>query len=210
MCFNAEVSLITYIIGLFGSFYLYQQNYKPEAIFYGLVIQMQLIEFLLWKNQPCNGNDEKNKKISTVGLFINHIEPFILWFAIIYFSKIKLPIMIHIFMCFFAILTFFYVKNILKDIQCTTVTEESEPHLHWLWNEGENKKIFYILFLLSLIFLSYYGLEHGVINSFLVLFSFSISLAIYGKKHSAGAMWCFAAAFAPIILSLIYHYLNKI
>lgn len=42
MCFNAKVSLITYIIGMLGSYYLYQTNHKPEAIFYGFVIQMQI------------------------------------------------------------------------------------------------------------------------------------------------------------------------
>ena len=54
MCFNAPVSLTTFLIGIIGSIRLFYLNYKAEAIFYAWVVLMQLIEFFLWRNQPCN------------------------------------------------------------------------------------------------------------------------------------------------------------
>lgn len=32
MCFNKEVSLTTYFIGMVGAALLFKQNYKPEAM----------------------------------------------------------------------------------------------------------------------------------------------------------------------------------
>ena len=48
MCFSSEVSLLAYITGLSGSVALFAIDRKPEAFFYGTVIQIQLIEYLLW------------------------------------------------------------------------------------------------------------------------------------------------------------------
>lgn len=88
--------------------------------------------------------------------------------------------------------------------QCTTVTKESDPHLHWKWNSEQYNLIVYIFFLIILILLSYYGLENGSINAFIILIGFLISIYIYGNKRSTGAMWCFMAAFAPWILYFLY------
>jgi len=200
MCFNAEVSIITYIIGMIGSILLFKKNYKPEAIFYGWVIQMQFIEFLLWKNQPCPS--DKNIKISETGMIINHLEPIILWLAILFFSRRKLPIFINVLMLIFIVSTFLYSKNI--KIQCTTVSAESKPHLHWKWNSANFSIPYYLLFLICLILLSYYGFNKGYINALIVLISFIISFMIYGNKNVVGAMWCFFAAFGPWVLLYLY------
>ena len=200
MCFNAEVSIITYIIGMIGSFLLFKKNYIPEAIFYAWVIQMQFIEFLLWKNQPCPSN--KNLQVSKTGMIINHLEPIILWLAILYFSKRKLPLMINVLMLIFIISTILYSLNL--KMECTTVSEQSKPYLHWKWNEGNFSAWYYVLFLVSLVVLSYYGLNKGYINSIIVLISFVVSLLIYQNKNVVGSMWCFFAAFGPWILLFLY------
>jgi hypothetical protein len=61
MCWSKEVSISTYVIGIIGCVILYNKGYKIEALFYGWVIQMQLIEYFLWAFQPCN--DENKPKI---------------------------------------------------------------------------------------------------------------------------------------------------
>lgn len=205
MCFNSKVSIITYIIGILGSLQLYKNNHIPESIFYGWVVQMQLIEFFLWRNQPCQGSALKNNINTTkIGTIINHLEPIVLWISIIYFSKLKLPKEVTTLMIVFTIITLYYTRNVLKNVECTTVTEESKPHLHWKWNQGKNFIPYYALFLISLVALSYYGLPRGNINAGIILLSFVLSLLIYGKKHSTGAVWCFAASFAPWILTGLY------
>jgi len=248
MCFNAPVSFATWLAGMSGSYYLYSLNKKPEAIFYAWVVQMQLVEFLLWKNQKCNKpscanldkecddlkkigsssetstcKDSKiekklpdslcnsnNKLISKIGLVVNHMEPIVLFGAITIFSTKKLPTIIILFMILFTIFTIFYSKEILdeaktnEDIACSIVTPESSPHLEWKWNEGPHAIYYYMVFLISLIILSIYGLENGEFNAIIVILSYSLSSYIYGDTKSTGAMWCFAAAFAPWILSVYY------
>ena len=44
MCFNAEISISTYIFGMLGCYILYLNNFIAEALFYFTVIQMQLID----------------------------------------------------------------------------------------------------------------------------------------------------------------------
>lgn len=207
MCFNKEVSLVTYFTGMIGAALLFKENYRPEAIFYAWVIQMQLIEYFLWKNQPCNTSTNTNNVNTTkFGIIVNHMEPIVLWLAILYLSKKKLPSVINYFMFFFILLTILYTINTLKKIECTTVTDESSPHLHWKWNREEYSGLYYGIFLLALVLVSYYGLEKGNINSLIIFISFMVSYYVYRDKHSVGAMWCFMAAFGPWLLLFLYQY----
>lgn len=50
MCFNSEVSLATYFTGLAGSYKLYKINKVPESLFFSWVVQMHLIDHIIWKN----------------------------------------------------------------------------------------------------------------------------------------------------------------
>lgn len=221
MCFNENVSLLTYLTGLSGSAALLTQNKIPESLFYGWVVQMQLVDYFLWKNQPCKitknnkicNKDEilncnkMNNATTAAGIIINHLEPLILFGGIMLFSNKTLPNPIIILFCIFMIIISLYTIDIFtyKDkSKCTTVTKESNPHLHWKWNGGEYSFIVYLLFLIVLILLSYYGLENGYINAFIILIGFIISKYIYGNKRSTGAMWCFIAAFAPWLLFFLY------
>ena len=90
MCYNENVSITTYIIGMIGSIYLYTLNYIPESIFCITVIQMQLVEYFLWKNQNCNSDEKQlhtNQTITNVGVIINHLEPIALYIGILLFDN---------------------------------------------------------------------------------------------------------------------------
>lgn len=210
MCFNAPISMTTYVIGMVGSYLLFKGGYIPEAIFYAWVIQMQLIEFFLWKTiKPSDHKKcalpETNKTISKIGIIINHLEPIILWIAVINYSKVKLPNFIHLLVVLFILFTIKYTSDVICIEECTAMSEISKPHLHWKWNRGKNAGLYYIAFLLILLLVSHYGLEKSYINTSMIFFSFIISYIIYDKKHAAGAIWCFAAAFAPWILLKLYN-----
>lgn len=204
MCFNKEVSIATYIIGMLGSVYLYRQGFIPEAIFYCSVVQMQLIEYFLWKYQSCK-DVHKNKLFTKLAIIINHIEPIFLWIAIIVFSVKRLPIWVHQLMLGYIILSVFVTLYSLKNITYTTVTEDSGGHLNWQWNNVKYTGIYYIYFLFVLIALSIYGLPNGKIHAILVTVAFIVSAVIYYDYKSVGAMWCFMAAFAPWIIPTLYN-----
>lgn len=227
MCFNEKVSLMTYTAGMSGSAALLSLNKLPEALFYGCVSQMQLVDYFLWKNQPCDITEKNricnkdslvncnktNKNVTATGIIINHLEPLVLFGGITLFSKKTLPLSIIILFYIFMILISIYTIHIFTKEEktdnnnlCTTVSEESNPHLHWKWNGESFNYIVYPLFVIILILLSYYGLENGHINAMLVLIGYLVSWKIYGNKRSTGAMWCFMAAFAPWLLYFIYKF----
>jgi hypothetical protein len=189
MCFNKSVSLATYMIGVTGSLALYTYGYVPEALFYAWVVQMQLIEYFLWKNQICS---DTNKNITKTGIFVNHMEPFILWLAI---GLRNLPVGINVYMLLFGIWTYFINKNIK-----TECTLESKSHLRWKWND--NKDLYYTAFLGALVLLSLFGLGgiRGQNNAFVILLGFALSWVIYEDSKAIGAMWCFAGALFPFVL----------
>jgi hypothetical protein len=207
MCFNAQVSASAYVIGVLGSLMLFRRGRIPEAIFYFWVVQMQLIEYILWLNQGVSEGNPScgviNETATKLGVCINHLEPIVLWIAIKMFSPKKLPVYIDVIMMVFLCLTVLYTRGVFKNSMtnsCTTVTLESSPHLHWKWTQGSYGREYYLVFLCVLVMLSLYGLPHGRINAVMIITSFLISYKLYGKTHSVGAMWCFSASFAPWIL----------
>jgi hypothetical protein len=201
MCYNKEVSIGTYILGLAGCYNLYvNYNYKIEAIFFAWIVQMQLIEYVLWENQSCN---DINKSTTKIGVLVNHTEPIVLWLAILFLSTKELPNYVNLLMIAFVIITIFYTKYVLDD-NCTTVTPSSSPHLMWKWNYQDYFQIYYPFFLLCLNLLAINGIENGYYLAIIITLAFMISKIIYDKKKVIGAMWCFIAAFVPWAIPMIY------
>jgi hypothetical protein len=109
MCYNANVSLISYIIGMIGNVYLYRLNYIPESIFYTFVIQMQLIEYFLWKNQECK---KTNEIVTKLGILINHLEPIALYIGILLFSINTLPLFVHVMVLIYLVIIYNYIIHL--------------------------------------------------------------------------------------------------
>jgi len=206
MCFNAEVSMATYLFGMMGCFFLFQKKHYIEAITFMCVLQMQLIEFFLWRLQhptQCS----LNKLFAYAGIIINHLEPVVLYLAILYFARHRLPPWTHWIVFIYMITATFYVARSLKKQSCVVATLTSNPHLYWNWTHGKYYQIFYFLFLLTVCLLCFYGLE-APYNQFVawnILLFFLLSYVIYGKKFVVGSMWCFFSSFIPWIL-LFYIY----
>ena len=140
-------------------------------------------------------------------MVVNHLEPLALYLALIYFS-LPLPIWVHITMGVFFIVSVMFAATAMQQEQgtCTRVTAQSCPHLHWAWNTNPtHAEPYYVFFLICLILLSLYGLgDNGRTHAVVLLVSYVVSHSIYRSTHSTGAMWCFAAAFGPFLLLLLY------
>lgn len=207
MCWSKEVSITTYILGLAGCVMLYNKGHPIEALFYGLVVHMQLIEYFLWSYQPCSLGPVKsqNEDVTKVGTVVNHLEPIVLWLAVLKYGS-KLPHWLQKWMGVFVIATVLYTKKVLDTAECTTVTKESDPHLEWKWNRGDYAELYYVFFLITLVLLSLYGINgsNGKLNAIIAVISYGISYVIYGNKKVVGAMWCWLAAMVPYVLLVAY------
>jgi hypothetical protein len=169
---------------------------------------MQLIEYFLWKYQPCiEPVKAQNEKATKIGILVNHFEPIILWLAILRYGR-ELPNWITTWMVVFIGMSIWYTKRVIDNLECTTVTKESAPHLEWKWNNAEYGRIYYAYFLITLVLLSIYGIPNvinGRINAVIAVASFIISYAVYGDRKVVGAMWCWLAALCPYILMSVYN-----
>jgi len=201
MCFSADVSLGTFISGIFFSvlcFSLGTVEAKIIGVFFGFVIFMQLIEYLLWKHQEC---DQYNKNLTIAGMVLNHLQPLVLFLAVILFNKnipsnnLKIMIMAVI---IYVIIIIPYSLQFKKN--CTLKCKESNNHLVWRWNHMNRAEVVYIIFLISMMVITFLGMPaHNILYSIITLLTFVISAVIYGKQQVAGALWCFIAAFTPLV-----------
>jgi hypothetical protein len=207
MCYNKDISIYTYIIGLVSSYLLLRndkKNLKILGCFFMIVIQMQLVEFFLWSNTKCNIT---NRTISNIGAFINFIQPIMLYLAIHYYNKditkennkiMNITIIIYI------VALLLYSINLFP-IGCSIVTELSSPYLQWGWFYKKYPYFITIMFPLALVILMYFGLDkpYNLYISLIIMLSFILSYIIYKKQRSFGSLWCWFAVFIPITV-LVY------
>lgn len=207
MCYNKDISINTYIIGLVSSYLLLTNDKKTLKIlgfFFIVVIQMQLVEYFLWSNTKCSS---KNITITHIGALLNVIQPIMLYLAILYYNKditnenkkiMNITIIIYI----LALLL--YSLNLFP-IGCSIVTEVSKPYLQWGWFYKKYPNFITIMFPLTLVILMYFGVDkpYNFYLSLIIMLSFIISFIIYRKQRSFGTLWCWFAVFIPIGL-LIY------
>jgi hypothetical protein len=177
---------------------LWTQGQLPLAAFYATVVQMQLIEFVLWTTQSSIGCSTMNSLATKAGIVINHAEPLVLYGVLA--ATTTLPLGVHILAGLYTCMTFKYTYKALASTTCTTLPQNcTDGHLQWTWNYQEGYGLHYILFLALLVSLSVYGLPEpmGMWHAGIVLVTFIISYGMYGTDKSVGALWCFFAAFIP-------------
>jgi hypothetical protein len=192
MCWNAEVSLNTFIFGCISAIIVYKFGY----IEIGTIIiilsftSIQLLEYFIW---TYINNKKINELLSKIGLGILSIQIFLLC----YFNKNKYILYLYlIFVILFIIIE-------LKNIEFRSIKGEN-GHLRWLWVEPH---IIWII-----IFLSFYLITNLNIKKFLfVLITLIISIYYYYKYKTWGTMWCYISNFLWIyfIFYSIFNYINN-
>lgn len=201
MCFNSSISIASYIFGIVNSIILFKRGYEIEGAFYGFIIQMQLIEYLLWTNNKCNN---KNKFITKIGISLNHLQPYVLYLLILKYNQGILPTHIHYLMLCFLILNIYYFTINFKLLKKCTIGVENKKELQWKIQYGINAS-FYVLFTLILALLMFKGLKkYNYLNAFLIVITFVISYLKYHNKKAVGTIWCIAASYVPFLLNIIY------
>lgn len=203
MCFNLKISISSYIFGLINCIILFKRGYKIEALYYGLIIQMQFIEFLLWTFNKCN---KINKFITQIGIFLNHLQPYILYFLIIKYNNDIIHPYIHYMMLYFFIINISYILLNIKTLNKCTIGIPNKKELQWKIHYGKHNE-FYILFVIVLAILFINGLKkYNYINASIIVMTYIISYLKYKKSKGVGSIWCLIAAYIPFILNIIYEF----
>jgi hypothetical protein len=201
MCFNSSISIASYIFGIVNSIILFKRGYEIEGAFYGFIIQMQLIEYLLWSNNKCNN---KNKFITKIGISLNHLQPYVLYLLILKYNPGILPTHLHYLMLCFLILNVNYFIINYKLLKKCTIGIENKKELQWKIQYGLTKKFYYLFpFILALLMIK--GLKkYNYLNAFLIVITFVASYLKYRSSKGIGTIWCIMSAYIPFLLNIIY------
>jgi len=178
MCWNASVSLNTYIFGLFASSFAYYNGVIDLLgfIFYQSILLIQLIEYFIWSKTF------SNKLLSQIALFVIICQPM---FNII---KIKnrpelIPYILVAYISIVAIVYTFIIP--LNTVNFSSVPSKN-GHLAWNWLD-----VNIYLILIWHIFISVRWIIDGI-YSYLIIVSLLliISIVLYRETNTWGSMWC--------------------
>lgn len=201
MCFSASASLATLVIGLLGSFAVFQLP-KPEdkviGLFFAFVSLMQGIEYLLWKHPIC---DTYNRDVSRVGMWLNHHQPIILGTLILnYFpaNSNKSLILFLMAIYFSALLPYgFQFHKLPIQQQCT----HTDDHMTYSWSMMRGSYALYTLYLSLIVALPLLGFKDKTIAAASVAAGAAAWIStdkFYDRKYFS-SLWCFYIVFLPFL-----------
>jgi hypothetical protein len=196
MCWNASVSLNTYIFGLFASLFSYYNGISNIYIFifYQSFISMQLIEYFIWTKAF------SNKLLSQIGLFLIICQPFL---NIINIKTLPytVPYLLAAYIIFIVILYTIIVP--FNTIDFSTVPSKN-GHLSWKWLDLN----IYIIF----IWYAFLSIRWIIDKEFLTLIVITalliITLVLYKDTNTFGSMWCWTANIISLYLIFEVFYKN--
>jgi hypothetical protein len=179
MCWNAEVSLQSFLLGILAiSIGIVFKMSFSVIVFCLTIVLMQLIEYIVWTNYE---NDEINQKASIAAAGLLWLQPIAAIFTI------PTP----------NLRTSFLTSYILLSIGVALLFNKNEysmkrapnGHLEWKWlTKDSNTYIslaIYFLFLLSPLFIA------GNIDIlFLAITTLVLSVYSFWKDNTWGSMWC--------------------
>ena len=198
MCYNATVSLNTFIFGFIVAILAHYTKIIP---YYTILIllsitSMQLLEYFAWTYYD---NPLINKILSLIGLFIIFIQVLLLnyYYPDPKTSKILLSFM-FVFILLFLIFEFRNVNFSMK--------KGKNKHLIWYWLD---LPIIWIIIGITFYLIPVFLTKNlSIIISTIVILS--ISLYFYWRYKTWGTMWCYFSNFlwVFILFKIIYKYIN--
>lgn len=193
MCWNWQVSLITWLIGLFTAIYLFRRRNKYDLTF-GLLIltysSMQLWETFMWLDQKCG---TLNKTGTVLAYYFLWAHTLAVGLGLYWENKkIVIPLIIGI---IFMVCAFLYSFSI--NWKCSKPSNNGCKHLKWGFPHSFYLIPFIACIIICIIYIS--PIYKAIIVSLLFVFSFILSWIYAGD--SVGSFWCYVcAAFSPIFI----------
>lgn len=192
MCWNWQVSLITWLIGLTSGVYLIKRRNKYDLTLGSLILaysSMQLWETLMWWDQKC-GN--LNKFASIMAYFALWSHTLAIGIGLWIECKVVLPLVIGIGFMLVAIAEAFTI-----DFKCAKPVSGGCGHLRWGFPHKYYIYVFVVCMSVALVYIR--PLWKAIVVCALFAISFALS-ALYAGK-ATGSFWCWTAAtFAPIFI----------
>jgi hypothetical protein len=196
MCWNADISLNTFLFGCFALIFIYITNtftkYKSKEfdhpwsyIFVLSFLLIQLMEFFLWKNLK---NDSMNRIICWFMVFILSFQPVTLM-MMIQNQKVKyLLLTIYLTYLFFNTLYMFIYKPSFVHAHVG-----HNGHLDWEWVNVRNNTDLFNHFIYACICIPIFFYLNNFILTLFILSSLFVTMFFFYKDNTFGTMWCWVA-----------------
>lgn len=195
MCWNASVSLDSFLVGftaiLIGGIYGMS---LPVLCFYGTIVFMQLIEYIVWTN-PFNSSI--NEYASMCAAFLLWLQPIA---AILTMTVYKLPLIIAY--CIIGILYNIYHGWNRDDYR---MYPGKDGHLVWKWLREDSAIGLVIYFIFLCIPVFFLAPKEMIV---LILVTLGASLYGYYTTNTWGSIWCWLVN-GLVILACLEKFLTK-
>lgn len=195
MCWNAEVSIQSFLIGFIAMCITYSSFPLPTIILYSSIISMQLVEYVIW---TYGQNSSINFYTSLVAAGLLFIQPVA---SILTVSDVSLR---NIFLASYIGLGTLYqlisrlsTSDTLKDTY--HMHEGVKGHLVWNWLKPSiNTTIGLCIYFFFLLVPSIIGQQWDFL--IVAIVTLLISLYAYHKYHTWGSMWCWVINIIVIVI----------
>lgn len=185
MCWNLQVSLFTWVVGLATGVYLLSRRLKNDIVMGILILaysSMQLWETMMWYDQKCGGLNTVATKLAYFALW-SHVLAIAVGLYIEY--KAIVPIFIGLTLMAYA---FVYQPKIWN---CSK-PRNGYKHLAW----GFDPTFYTVVFAIAIALCMYYikPIPLAIVISSLFLSSFLLSLWYSWDAGCTGSFWCWICA----------------
>jgi hypothetical protein len=206
MCINEKVSLSTFLICSLSCIYLFKRNNKNDrwvAIMFGYLGSMQLLEYLMWKDQECNG---LNQFATDIGFIHNILQPLVSLLIAYYFTDGKLSPYIYILFIIYLTTSLPEIIKMKKSGQCSRPCNDGEVGLSWKYTNTNYPVyvwgIFCLAIIAPLLIMKGNGKVYGGIVMGLYILAHFISINRCPNNQESppnGSWWCMMAALVPLV-----------
>ena len=213
MCYSKDLSLSSFIFGIFSSLSLIflgnkksSNTNKTIGYWFLFVTFMQLIEYYIWTDLECKNG--LNNFASIIGPIFNHLQPVVLLILATIFldstniipTNIIVPINI-LYVIYVGYKYCTYISN--PSNHCIQINEYN--HLDWTWKKDFNYTFYFIINFINVA--NYYNninlILTTIIINYLLLF-----ISIFKFNHNIGEFWCLMVTGLPLINLFIQKVFN--
>jgi len=178
MCWNASISLNTFVFSSFASLFAYFNNENKilNVIFYLSFITMQLIEYFVWSRTF------SNKLLSQIAFLVIFCQPI---FNIISIEK-RQKLIPYLLVAYTLFLTIVFTTTISLNSIDFSMVPGKNGHLSWKWLNFNLLTILIWYMFLS----SRWIIDEMYITLILITLLLIISIILYKDTQTWGSLWC--------------------
>lgn len=192
MCWNAEVSLQSFLIGITATFAAYQKGLPfPIALFCLTIVFMQLIEYIVWTFYE---NKQVNFAASVGAASLLFLQPVA---SILTLPSKQIQTLLPSYFGL-SFLTLFLRTGPLEERYRMTRGENGHLVWHWLqkdWKTAVSLVIYFVFLLVPLLLRNQWELLA------ISLGTLGVSLYSYFKENTWGSMWCWIVNYIVVGIS---------